>query len=259
MLDGKTIVVTGVSSGIGAETVKVLREKGANIIGIDCNEAEEELTQFIQTDLSEPTSIDTCVEKIDSGVDALCNVAGVPPTAGRGPVLRVNFLGLCYLTEAMINKLSDGASIVNMASLAGFGWSQATDVIRRFIDEVNFDNVEAFCESENIDDARSYFFGKEALVVWTMLNRWTWRERGIRMNCVSPGPVDTPILKDFIETLGERAEEDMQVMDRPGTPGDVAPLVAFLCSDESQWMRGLNIPCDGGMSSHLHMKIHGML
>ena len=88
-------------------------------------------------------------------------------------------------------------------------------------------------------------------MVWTMQNRWTWRDRGIRMNTVSPGPVDTLILKDFIETLGERAQEDMKVMDRPGQPADIAPLVAFMLSDMSTWMRGTNIPIDGGMSSHI--------
>lgn len=258
MLNNKTIVVTGVSSGIGAETVKILKEQGASVIGIDRNDAGGDVDQFIKADLSAPTSIDQCLAKIDTKADALCNIAGVPPTAGRVSVLTVNFLGLRYFTQAMIDKVNDGASIVNMASLAGFGWPKATETIAKFIQEGTFDNVESFCEAEGIDDARSYFFGKEVLVVWTMLNRWTWRDRGIRMNCVSPGPVDTPILQDFIDTLGERAEEDMQVMDRPGTPTDVAPLVAYLCSDQSQWMRGLNIPCDGGMSSHLHMKMHNL-
>ena len=108
------------------------------------------------------------------------------------------------------------------------------------------------------DGGRSYFFSKEALVAWTMRHRWTWRDRGIRMNAVSPGPVDTPILKDFIETLGARAEEDMRVMDRPGTAADIAPVVAFLLSDLSGWIRGTNIPVDGGMSSHLLCNLHGL-
>ncbi len=76
------------------------------------------------------------------------------------------------------------------------------------------------------------------------------------MNCVSPGPVDTPILRDFIETLGARAEEDMKVMDRPGTPQDVAPVVSFLLSDQAAWFRGANLTLDGGMSSHLLSKMH---
>ena len=83
-----------------------------------------------------------------------------------------------------------------------------------------------------------------------MQNRWAWRSRGIRMNAVSPGPVDTPILKDFIETLGARADKDMKTMDRPGKPGDIAPVVAFLLSDGLAWIRGTNIPTDSGMYSN---------
>ena len=90
-----------------------------------------------------------------------------------------------------------------------------------------------------------------------MTNRWTWRDEGIRMNCISPGPVETPILPDFLVTLGERAEEDMKVMDRPGRPEDIAPVIAFMCSDSSNWIRGANIPCDGGMFQHILCGIHG--
>ena len=90
---------------------------------------------------------------------------------------------------------------------------------------------------------------EQASSVERLQNRWTWRDRGIRMNSVSPGPVDTPILADFMESLGERAEEDVGIMDRLGVPEDIAPLVAFLCSDASQWIRGTNIPCDGGLSA----------
>ena len=79
------------------------------------------------------------------------------------------------------------------------------------------------------------------------------------MNAVSPGPVDTPILKDFLETLGERAKEDRTLMERPGLPEDVAPVVIFLLSDMTYWIRGSNIPTDGGMSSHLHCKNNMLL
>ena len=77
------------------------------------------------------------------------------------------------------------------------------------------------------------------------------------MNTVSPGPVDTPILQDFLETLGARAEEDMRTMDRAGTPADIAPVVAFLLSDGSAWIRGANVPTDGGMHSNVLCQLHG--
>ena len=71
------------------------------------------------------------------------------------------------------------------------------------------------------------------------------------MNTVSPGPVETPILGDFLQTLGERAKEDARLMERPGTAQDIAPVIAFMLSSESYWIRGANIPVDGGMAAHI--------
>jgi NAD(P)-dependent dehydrogenase (short-subunit alcohol dehydrogenase family) len=210
-------------------------------------------------DLSDPAQIRQLVQALPHGVHGIANVAGLPPTAPAELVLKVNLVGLKAFTLAMVPKLADGASIVNLASLAGFDWASHISSIHDS-EALDFDDVAEFVRTHDAGDAggRSYFFSKEALVAWTLENRWTWRERGIRMNAVSPGPVDTPILPDFVQTLGARAEEDMRVMDRPGTPADIAPVVAFLLSDGSAWIRGANIPVDGGMSSHLLSTLHGL-
>ena len=93
-------------------------------------------------------------------------------------------------------------------------------------------------------------------MVWTMQIRWTWRDRGINMNANRSGAVYTPILKDFIETLGARAEDDMRTLDRPATPRDIAPVVAFALSDEAKWFRGANLTVDGGMFPRVMANIH---
>ena len=67
-----------------------------------------------------------------------------------------------------------------------------------------------------------------------------------------------PIIGDFLKTLGARAEEDRRVMDRPGTPRDIAPVIAFLLSDMTFWIRGTNIPVDGGMSSNILCDMHAL-
>lgn len=258
MHEGRTYIVTGCSSGIGAETVKKLKEGGARVIGVDLNSTDA-VDEFFQADLSDPQSIDELAAALPDAAHGLANVAGVPPTLPAETVLKVNLIGLRRLTNKLVSKLADGASIVNLASLAGFGWSEALDQVKATLALDFDDDITAFCEKNGLSqgDGRSYFLSKEAVVVWTFQNRWTWRDRGIRMNSVSPGPVQTPILKDFLETLGERADEDMAVMDRPGTPQDVAPVVAFLLSDETTWFRGANMTVDGGMSSYLLSNIHG--
>ncbi len=256
MLAGKTIVVTGAASGIGAATAALVAAQGAKVIAVDINQPALRVGEFLRADLADRASIDRLVAALPSGADGLANIAGLPPTRPAEAVVAVNLVGLKYLTVQLVPKLADGASIVNLASLAGLGWADAKPAIDASA-ALDFDGIAAFCKAHDIVGARSYFFSKEALIVWTMRNRWTWRERGIRMNALSPGPVETPILKDFLDTLGERAEEDMRTMDRPGRPGDVAPVVAFLLSDASAWIRGTNIPVDGGMFSNVLCQRHG--
>lgn len=258
ILDGKTIVVTGSASGIGLETAHVVDRLGGTVLGIDYTKRFDHVEEFYRADLSDRRTIDALIGALPDGIDGIANIAGLPPTAPAEKVIAVNLVGLKHFTEGMIGKLRDGASIVNVASLAGFGWPQALEAVRASSD-LAFEDIDAFVKRWAVgnDGGRSYFFSKEALVVWTMQNRWRWRDRGIRMNAVSPGPVETPILKDFLETLGERAATDAKTMDRPGQPEDIAPVVAFMLSDMSRWLRGVNIPCDGGMSSHLLSEIHG--
>ncbi len=256
-LAGKRIVITGIASGIGKESAKELKERGAYVIGIDRNECDEFVDEFIKADFMDPESILATANAISGNVDILFNSAGLPPTAPVVNVMTVNFVALRRFTELMIDKLNKGGAIVNMASLAGVGWPGAVDSCKQFIDNANFDNVESLCSELSIDQARCYFFSKEALVIWTMQNWNTWRERGIRLNAISPGPVDTPILPDFLETLGERAEEDMKIMGRAGTVEEIAKVVAFMCSDDSVWINGANIQCDGGMNAHIMQKVHG--
>lgn len=259
MLAGKTIIVTGCASGIGLETARLVKQLGGRVLGVDRTITTEFVDELYRADLSDPATIQALVQALPAGAHGIANIAGLPPTAPAEMVLKVNLVGLKAFTLGMIPKLADGASIVNLASLAGFGWAQQVASIQAS-EALDFDGVADFVRQHDAGDAggRSYFFSKEALVAWTLQNRWTWRARGIRMNAVSPGPVATPILKDFIETLGARAEEDMRVMDRPGRPADIAPVVAFLLSDQSAWIRGSNIPVDGGMSSHILCNLHGL-
>jgi NAD(P)-dependent dehydrogenase (short-subunit alcohol dehydrogenase family) len=259
LLKGKVIVVTGSASGIGFETARICTAMGATVLGVDVTKRFDHVEEFYRADLSDARTIDALIDVLPQGIDGIANIAGLPPTAPAEKVLKVNLFGLKRLTLGLLPKLNDGASIVNLASLAGFGWPQAVPAIRA-AEQADMDDLAGFMAQHNITNAggRSYFFSKEALIAWTQANRWTWRDRGIRMNAVSPGPVDTPILGDFIETLGARAEEDMRVMDRPGRATDIAPVVAFLLSDMTTWIRGTNIPVDGGMSSNILCEMHGL-
>src|SRR5436190_411554 len=122
MIFGKTIVITGVSSGIGQRTAELAAHMGADVIGIDVNAPAVEVGRFICGDISSPAGVFALVAQLPSRVDALCNVAGLSGKAGSAPTLAVNFFGLRALSEAMAPKIREGGSIVNAASIAGFGW-----------------------------------------------------------------------------------------------------------------------------------------
>lgn len=257
-LTGKRVIVTGVASGIGRAIAVYLKDHGTEVVGVDLEPAAVADTHF-EADLSDPVEIDHLVSLIEPGANGLCNVAGVPPSAPPARVLALNAKGLERLTEGLVPSLADGASIVNIASSAGTGWARRVEALRRF-DAVPFEPsaLEAFSiENDLLDAGESYFFSKEFVITWTMRHRWAWRERGIRVNSVSPGPVETPALQDFVATLG-RAKRMMELMDRPGRPEEIAPVVAFLLSDESGWVRGTNIAVDGGMTSYLAMEQSGL-
>lgn len=185
MLQDKTIIVTGAASGVGAATASLLALQGANVISVDINPPTNPVGEFYQADLSNKASIDQLLSALPSGIDGLANIAGLPPTKAAESVIAVNLVGLKYLTTGLIPKLSNGASIVNIASLAGIGWPEAKNSIDAS-ENLTFEVIPDFCKTYGVIGPRSYFFSKEALIVWTMKNRWTWRDRGIRMNSVSP-------------------------------------------------------------------------
>ena len=104
-LEGKTVVVTGACSGIGAEVARLLRLLGARVIGVDRVDPMLTLDGFVKVDLAEQSAIDAAVKQLPGRVDALCNVAGVPGTAAVDLVARVNYLGLRHLTEVLLPRM----------------------------------------------------------------------------------------------------------------------------------------------------------
>lgn len=248
---GKTIVVTGCSSGIGAETVRLLRERGARVIGMDRNEPLLSMDGFVKADLSEPMAIDQAVQALPARIDALANVAGVPGTAPADLVARVNYLGLRHLSLRLLDRMGEGGSIVNVSSILGAEWPARLEPHRELAQTAGFEAGLAWLARRPVPQATCYQYFKEALIVWTLTqSQKIFLERGVRMNCVAPGPVLTPILGDFVQMLGqERVQKDAHRMKRPALADEVAPVIAFLCSDDARWVSGINLPVDGGLAS----------
>jgi NAD(P)-dependent dehydrogenase (short-subunit alcohol dehydrogenase family) len=115
----------------------------------------------------------------------------------------------------------------------------------------SFEEGAALIARREVPAHEAYQYFKEALVVWTMMQAHPWfMQRSVRMNSVAPGPVFTPILGDFVDLLGaERVARDAASMKRPAFGDEIAPVIAFLCSDAARWIVGANLPVDGGLAS----------
>jgi len=243
------VVVTGAASGIGAETAKVLAAAGAEVISIDRNEASgDHIAQHIACDLTDRASIDNAIKAVDGPIDALCNVAGVPGNLPTTTVIAVNFLGLRYLTEGLADQITDGGAIVNVASIAGNAWQANMAEVKLLLATPSFEDGLAWATDSSMDGTRAYNFSKEAVIVWTMANSQRWWSRGIRLNSVSPGVIETPILTDFRESMGDGAIDwAISAVGRVGKPADIAPAIAFLASRATPWINGTNLNVDGGL------------
>lgn len=258
MINGKTLVITGVSSGIGARTAELAVAAGADVIGVDINEPGSPRGRFINADLSDPSSVAELVDRLPNRVDALCNVAGLSGQAGAVPTLSVNFYGLRALTEGLASKMREGGSVVNVASIAGLGWRENLDRAKTFVGIDGYPDVSAVVAEHGVADAECYPVSKELLLLWTYkaANDPMFKDRGIRVNGVSPGPVETPILTQFREVLGdERVDSDISRVGRPGNSADIAPVILFLCSDGARWVNGANIAADGGLEASVMSEI----
>lgn len=250
-LRDKTLVITGVASGIGAEVARLARLQGAIVIGVDRNEPTMTLHGFYQTDLGDRAAIDALIGQLPGDINALCNIAGVPGTAEADLVGRVNYLGLRHLSQALLGKMQPGAAIVNVASILGNAWPERLDLHRSLAATRGFAEGADWLARHPVPQDNCYQYFKEALIVWTITQAPVWfRDYDVRMNCVAPGPVFTPILGDFVTMLGEeRVARDARSMKRPAYADEIADVVAFLCTDDARWICGVNLPIDGGLAA----------
>ncbi|WP_407309844.1 coniferyl-alcohol dehydrogenase [Pseudomonas sp. nanlin1] len=250
-LSNKTIVITGACSGIGAELARLARFQGATVIGIDRNLPQLTLDGFFQADLGDPASIQALVAQLPARIDALCNVAGVPGTSPTDLVGRVNYLGLRALSTALVPRMPPGSSLVNIASVLGAEWPLRLEQHKALAGVQGFAEGQQWLAANPVPQSTCYQYFKEALIVWSLQQAGVWfRDHSIRVNCVAPGPVFTPILDDFVSMLGEeRLARDAARIKRPALADEVAAVITFLCSDASRWVNGANIPVDGGLAA----------
>jgi NAD(P)-dependent dehydrogenase (short-subunit alcohol dehydrogenase family) len=245
---GKTYVLTGVSSGVGAAVASDLMSRGAYIFGIDKTEPTISPTMFRRCDLTDPKQIDAALASIDGPVDGLVNVAGVPGSLPVETVIKVNYLALRRLTDNLLPRLNDFGAVVNIASTAGANWRARASMVRSLIAKSDWDEALAHFHSFGVDSITAYDLSKEAVILYSMLASSRERHRGVRVNTVSPGAVQTPILETFYKTMGSDLLGKLrtQAGGRDARPSEISGAVAFMLSSDAGWVNGTDLIVDGG-------------
>lgn len=238
-LKDKTAIVTGASRGIGAATALKLAQEGADILITygKSKEPAEKLAEKIralgrkavtlQADAGQPDTvaqiIDTAIREFGK-IDILVNNAGVFEAAGAiGDInveefehqLSVNVRSVFRTTQAAVPHLKSGGRIINISS--GLG------------------------ERGIFAGASAYTMTKFAVAGLTRGWAHDLALRNITVNAVLPGPIATDMMPD--------GAGDLAPMKRPGTPEEIANVVAFIASDEASYMTGAMIAVDGGTNA----------
>jgi len=244
-LEGKVAVVTGGNSGIGLASAKRLQDEGARVViaGRSKKTLDEAVKTIgngvlaVQADVSVAKDLDklyaTVSQKLGK-IDILFANAGIykfAPLADTSENLYdelfdINTRGVYFTIQKALPHLNDGASIIVNTSVAG---------------EIGVPNGTAYAAT------------KAALRSFTRSMAAELVERGIRVNAVSPGPIETPagfartgLSKEVIDEM-VKGFISMVPMKRIGQPEEIAGTVAFLASQDASFITGAEIPVDGGL------------
>lgn len=232
-LDGRVAIITGAGSGQGAAEARLFVQLGATVVVTDRDKpaghrvAEEIGARFLALDVADPRAWAAVVADVVAACGAvhiLVNNAGIWRKAPLAEwtdaaieqMLAVNLLGPINGMRAVLGAMPPGGSIVNVASTAG---------VRGF------------------GGALPYAATKWGLRGASRSAAQEFGPRGIRVNCVCPGVIDTPMIDAASLDLSR------QPLARPGAPAEVAEVVAFLASDASSYCTGAEIVVDGGATS----------
>ena len=250
--EGKRVVVSGGGgAGMGAAAVEGLVELGAEVHVLDLTDAPVPVASHQVVDLREPDAVAAAVDKIGGQIDSQFNCAGLPgPPFPDLDTMLVNFAAPRHLTSLVVPHMTNGGSICSISSTAGSGYLLNLEKWMPLVDTPDFASAKAWCEAHPDDIVGAYGQSKESLIIWTMKAAMDLNAKGIRLNCISPGPTDTPMMPAFEDMAGAQVIDLFaQGLGRRSTPAEQGWPMIFLNCDGASYISGENVNTDGGTVS----------
>jgi NAD(P)-dependent dehydrogenase (short-subunit alcohol dehydrogenase family) len=252
--EGKRVVVTGASSGMGEATAHLVHDLGAQVVAIDIQPPKYDFAEYIEVDLRDRAAIEQAVADIAvSRVHNLFYCAGLPGNKFSAvDVVTVNFLSQRHMINQLLPYLKRGDAIVSVSSGAGMGYSFFGKQLQPFLEITDFEAAQAWVK-QNEKEAwfEAYSFSKMCSIVFTLRAGGTiTTDTGVRVNCIAPGPTDTAMMPAFVEQTGAAFfERYPKPIGRNSTAEEQAWPLAFLNSDAASYISGENLYTDGGACS----------
>lgn len=245
MSDLKNVVVTGAASGIGKSTAQKFLDLGHKVWGLDLNAVENQNVNYVYANLTNRSGMAEVAQQLPSRIDVLVNAAGVSGLLPIPTVLDVNFYGLRALTRELAPRIAQGGVVVNIASTSGWFWRDHLDDLLPIIQAESTEEIQSVVAERVRDGYGAYARSKEAVVVWSAIAAQEYLGK-FRINSVSPGPVQTPLLDEFYEAMGHEELDPLTARagGRNGYPEEIADVVLFLASDGARWINGTDVPVD---------------
>ena len=249
--ENKNIVITGAASGMGQAAAEKLSALGANVYAMDIAPISVEVAKAISVDMKDAASIDAAIAELPEQIDSLFNCAGVPspPFSAKDTIL-INFVGLRYLTDALVPRMPEGGSIACIASTAGMGWKPKLAKIKELLKLDNtFETAAQWIDENPAESADGYGFSKQAMIVYVMSQAKALAPKGIRINSISPSPTDSGFMKK-LKGEGEMPEEAIDLFlpsnGRYATGAEMGDPLILLNSGMASFVSGVNLAVDFG-------------
>ncbi len=244
----RVVVAGGGGAGMGAAAVAELSAQGAEVHVIDLKEPPVDVAGYYDTDLRDPDAVSQTVASIDGEINALFYCAG--RAGSKFPdddVMTVNFLSARLLAELVVPHMPPGSAIASISSTAGIGWMANIAKWMPLVTTTGFAAGRTWVEEHPDEIAGGYAPSKEALIVWTLWASYAWADKGIRVNSISPGPTQTPMMPDFEAHVGKAFMDNFPVpLGRRATPAEQAYPLLFLNGRAASYITGENLITDGG-------------